>query len=120
MTMQDYALQELKKLEKQIASENRQLETFRSIIANDNRKLEAWKTIIKEYASEEYPRTEKMNLLILECINKHSGQATLQQMAECIEEHQIMMPRNRLSLLLTKHQKIKYDREIKMWKLKEM
>ncbi len=101
MSMHDYAIQEFRKLEKQIF--------------NDNRKLEALRLVIKEYATEEFPGTEKMNQIIFECVQKNNGAATLDQIADCVMDHQITLPRSKLSLYLTKHGQIKYDREQKKW-----
>lgn len=103
--MHEHAMQEMRKLEKQIL--------------NDNRKLDALRLVIKEYATEDHPGTEKMNQIIFECVQKNNGAASLDQIAECIEDHQIILPRNKLSLFLTKHQQIKYDREQKKWVSKE-
>lgn len=106
MQMHDYAIQELKKLEKQIA--------------RDNRKLDALRIVIKEYATEDYPGSDKVNQLILECVQNHNGAASLQQLDDCIADHQIIMPRNKLSFFLTKHPQIKYDKEHKSWKIKQI
>lgn len=99
--MHDHAIQEMKKLEKQLA--------------RDNRKLDALRLIIREYATDEYPGTDKMNTLIEECIKSHGGHALLQQIAEYIAEQQIILPRYKLSLLLSKNSRLEYNRKTKKW-----
>ncbi len=106
MSMHDYAIQEFRKLEKQIF--------------NDNRKLDALRLVIKEYATEDHPGTEKMNQIIYECVQKNNGTATLDQIADCVMDHQIIMPRSKLSVylnLLKNKDKITYDKEARLWRV---
>lgn len=103
MSMHDYAVKEFKKLEKQMAQ--------------DNRKLEALRVIIKEYATEDYPSVERMNMIITECLRKHDGHADFDQIAECIDDHNIIIPRTKLSLILTKNENIYFDRNTAQWKI---
>ena len=103
MTMLSTVQHEFRKLEKQIA--------------HDNRKLEALRLVINEYATDEHPGNARLNSIIMECLRQHNGAATFQHIVECIGDHQITLPKNKLSLVLTNNKELEYDKASKLWKI---
>jgi len=106
MNMHQFALQEFKKLEKQIA--------------HDNRKLEALRQVIKEYQEEFEPSTLNLYELIFECLRIADGHAMYGEIVEFLTLKGVNLPKSKISIALNKLAKdseIVFNRKINEWQL---
>ena len=86
-------------------------------VARENRKLKLLRELVTTWNIEYNPGISKLNELIMGCIESHGGAATLTQIRLCLAAQKASVKPQHLSAILTKNEKLDYNREKRMWEI---
>lgn len=100
-------LTEAKKEHKKLVSE----------ITERQQRLKVLESLIEQYGASLHPSTVKLYETIIECLRWHDGHASFADIVECLIEKGFKLSRPKISILLTRDDRLLYDKKKKEWEL---
>lgn len=81
------------------------------------RRLVALEAMMKEYSIWFWPSPQTLSNMIVECVKDASGHATHDAIHACLVAHSVELPKQKLSVALSKHNALSYNRRTSEWEL---
>jgi hypothetical protein len=93
---------------------------LRNEINSFQKKLDALQSIFQAYPEEFSHSTVKLNNLVIDCLKANEGHAEYGEIVDFLTKHDIFLPKQRISLALTKNKDIAYNRNRAQWEIVAM